>query len=201
MHFNEKSPPLVLHARTFSRSQLPRNRVCKRVAPDLRLANNPLFAAFKLRNDGRGASCSTLFIQRRKKIETHSVSVELFEIDRDFPTAGEANLPRGFVSDTECEELRPAGANDAGGFRDDRSLDASAGNRAEKIPVAIDDEMTARRARRRTPGFDDGRDRDLTPLAPPFLRRGEDVAVGVLNFITHAIHAITAAQAAKPARH
>jgi hypothetical protein len=54
---------------------------------DLLLANDPLFAATKLRDDGRDAPGRTLHVQGRKKVDTHSALIELFEIDQDLSAA------------------------------------------------------------------------------------------------------------------
>jgi hypothetical protein len=45
----------------------------------------------------------------------------------------------------------------------DRTLDAAARDRAEKIALAVDDEMRTDRARGRAPGLDHGGERDAAP--------------------------------------
>ena len=69
---------------------------------------------------------------------------------------------------------------------DHRALDTAAGDRAVEIALAVDDQMAADRARCRTPGLDDGRDRHVAAIGMPFLGdrqadRGLEVALHMLS--------------------
>src|ERR1700748_3365513 len=84
--------------------------------------------------------------------------------------------PSRFIRDAELEHLRLAGLDHIHRLRDHLALDAAAGDRAEKGPVLVDDEMAADRTRGRTPGLDHRRERNPAILLRPFLRFCENIA-------------------------
>src|SRR5260370_38421166 len=103
--------------------------------------------------------------------------LDLLDQHADGAAAGEPDVPRGLVADAELRHLRLAALAHVERLGDDRALDAAARHRAEKIPLLVDDEIGADRPRRRAPGLHDGRQRDPTPAAAPFLGGLQDFLV------------------------
>src|SRR5439155_2468530 len=97
--------------------------------------------------------------------------------------AGEPDLPRGLVGDAQLERLGFAALDHVECLGHHRALDAAARDAAEKVALAVDDQIGADRPRRRAPGLDHGRQRHPTSLLSPVLRRLQDILVARVHLL------------------
>src|SRR5579862_8013576 len=106
------------------------------------------------------------------------ILLHLFHEHADSAAAGQADLPGGLIGDAEFQHFRLAALDHVERLGDHRALDAAARDRAEKIAFAVDDQIGADRARRRTPGLDHGGERHVAAVLAPILGGFEDVVIG-----------------------
>src|SRR5580698_3639925 len=121
-------------------------------------------------------SVTTIAGRRAARSALSSLSVASFTFLSNFldehadgAAAGQSDIPGGLVGDAEFEHLGLTARNHVQRFSHDGAFDAAAGNRAQECPVVVDDEVGARRPRRRAPGLDDSGERHaMTGLLPVF---------------------------------
>src|SRR5712692_6358674 len=100
-------------------------------------------------------------------------SLERLDEHVDLAAARQADSQRHVVGDPVRDQARRPAGEDLLRGEVDVALDAAAGDRARKLAARRDHELRADRTRRRAPGRDDGRDRDLLPLRPPAVDVGK----------------------------
>ena len=105
------------------------------------------------------------------------MSVDLLDQNPDAPAAGKPHPPGSFVGNAKGKHPRLAVGDHLAGLGHHRSLDTAARHRALEIAFGIDHQMAAHRARRRPPGLDHGRKRQLSPVALPALGNRQDIMI------------------------
>src|SRR5580704_15487522 len=104
-------------------------------------------------------------------------SFDALDKDFDLAAAGETDFPGLFITDSEIEKPRLAVVDCGLRLFDDRALDAAARYRADELAGLADRELGPRRARRRAPSLDHGRQRNALAGAAPRRRLFEDFRV------------------------
>src|SRR5688572_22396121 len=95
------------------------------------------------------------------------ISAHLLDEDLHLAAAGEPDVPRLLVADTEGEQARPAVGDGRDALLDHGALEAAAGAGADHVAGLVDAELAADRPGRGAPGLDHGSDGDAASLRPP----------------------------------
>jgi len=103
-----------------------------------------------------------------------SVLIQPFDKNGDaFPT-GKARAPRDLVRDAKLQQTRDAIVDNIERRSDHITFNATRGDRTDEPSGVVDDEMRAKRARRRAESFNHGRNGDARASVAPILRLSQD---------------------------
>ena len=89
----------------------------------------------------------------QEPVEFFGARFDAFHQDGKLPAAAEAYFPGHAVVDPHFKDFRSPVLNDFDAFCDDAGFHAARGDRAGELATAVDDELAAGGARRRTPGL------------------------------------------------